>query len=64
MKLLEIHDISGLLWHDFPTIQNKIQVKDDDNDLSIWKKFDKSSESERKGSYEKVSLEQEQYYIQ
>ena len=29
--------------HAFPTIWNKIQVKDDNNDLSIGKKFDKSS---------------------
>ena len=39
--------------HAFPTIRNKIQVEDDDNDLSIGKKFDKSSESERKEAYEK-----------
>ena len=25
--------------HAFPTIRNKIQVKDDNNDLSIGKKF-------------------------
>ena len=29
--------------HAFTTIRNKIQVEDDDNDLSIRKKFDKSS---------------------
>ena len=46
--------------HDFPTIWNKIQVKDDDNDLSIVNKFDKSSEPERKEAYEKASLEHEQ----
>ena len=46
--------------HAFPTIQNKIQVKDDDNDLSIDKKFEKSSEAERKEAYEKASLEHEQ----
>ena len=45
--------------HAFPTIRNKIQVEDDDNDLSIRKKFKKSSESERKEAYEKASLEQE-----
>ena len=26
--------------HDFPTIWNKIQVEDYENDLFIWKKFD------------------------
>ena len=31
--------------HVFPTIRNKIQVEDDNNNLSIRKKFDKSSES-------------------
>ena len=46
--------------HDFPTNRNKIQAEDDDNDLSIGKKFDKSSESERKGAYDKASLEHEQ----
>ena len=46
--------------HSFPTIRNKIQVKDDDNGLSIRKKFEKSSESERKEAYEKASLEHEQ----
>ena len=46
--------------HDFPTIRNKIQVEDDDNDLSIGKKFDRSSEAERKEAYEKASLEHEQ----
>ena len=35
----------------------KIQVEDDDKDLSIGKKFDRSSESERKEVYEKASLE-------
>ena len=34
--------------HAFPTIRNKIQVEDEDNYLSIGKKFDKSSESEKK----------------
>ena len=46
--------------HAFPTIQNKIQVGDDDNDLSIGKKFNKSSELERKDAYEKASLEHKQ----
>ena len=45
--------------HDFPTIQNKIQVEDDDNDLSIRNNFDKSSESERKEAYKNASLEHE-----
>ena len=45
--------------HAFPTIRNKIQVKDDENDLSIGKKLDKSSELERKEAYEKASLEHE-----
>ena len=31
--------------HAFPNIQNKIHVEDNDNDLSIRKKFDKSLES-------------------
>ena len=43
--------------HDFPTIRNKIQVKDDDNDFSIGNNFHKSSESERKEAYEKASPE-------
>ena len=43
--------------HAFPNIRKKIQVEDDDNDLSIGKKFDKSSESERKVAYEKAYLE-------
>ena len=38
----------------------KIQVEDDDNDLSIGKKFEKSLESERKEAYEKASLKYEQ----
>ena len=46
--------------HAFPTIRNKIQVKDDDNDLSIGKKLDKSPELERKEAYEKSSLEHDQ----
>ena len=43
--------------HAFPTILNKIEVKDDNNDLSIGKKFENSSESERKEAYKKASLE-------
>ena len=46
--------------HDFPTIQKQLLVVDDDNDLSIGKNFDKSSESERKEAYEKASLEHKQ----
>ena len=45
--------------HDFPTIRNKIHVEDEDNDLSIGKKFDKYLESERKEAYEIASLEHE-----
>ena len=41
-------------------MKKKNQVKDDNNDLSIGKKFDKSLESERKEAYEKASLEHEQ----
>ena len=43
--------VNARYMHAFPTIRNKLQVKDDDNDLSIEKKFDKSSESERKEAY-------------
>ena len=39
--------------HAFPTIQNKIQVEYDDNDLSIGKNFDTFSEAIRKVAYEK-----------
>ena len=46
--------------HDFPNICNKIQVEDDNNDLYIGKKFEKSLESERKEAYEKASLGHEQ----
>ena len=46
--------------HAFPTIQNKIQVKDDDNDLFIIKKFDSFSEAVRKEAHEKASLEHKQ----
>ena len=46
--------------HAFPTIRNKIQVKDDDNDLSIGKKFDSFSEEIRKEAYEKASQEHKQ----
>ena len=34
--------------HAFPTIRNKIQVEDEDNDLFIGKKFDSFSEAVRK----------------
>ena len=40
--------------HAFPTSWEKIQVKDDYNDLSIRKKFKTSSESEREEAYEKA----------
>ena len=43
--------------HAFPTIQNTIQVKDDDNDPFIRKQFDSVSEAVRKETYEKASLE-------
>ena len=46
--------------HALPITRRKIQVKDDENDLFIRKKFDKSSESERKEAHEKASLEHEQ----
>ena len=46
--------------HDFPTIWNKIQVEDDDNDIFIWKKFDSVSEAVRNDAYYKASLEHEQ----
>ena len=46
--------------HDFPTIWNKIQVKDDNNDPFIGKQFDSVSEAVRKEAYEKASLEHEQ----
>ena len=46
--------------HAFPTIRKKIQVEDDDNDLSIGKNYNKYSELERKEAYEKASLEHEQ----
>ena len=42
--------------HAFPTIRNKIEVEDDDNDLSIGKKFDKSLKAEIKEAYEKAPL--------
>ena len=51
--------VNARYMHSFPTIRKKIQVKDDNNDLSIGKKFDKSSEPERKEAYEKASLEHE-----
>ena len=37
--------------HAFPTIQNKIQVEDDNNDLFIRKKLDSFSEAVRKEAY-------------
>ena len=46
--------------HAFPNIQNKIQVKDDDNDLFTGKKFDSVSEAVGKEADEKASLEHEQ----
>ena len=46
--------------HAFPTIQNKIQVEDDDNDPFIGKQFNSVSEAVRKEAYEKASLEHEQ----
>ena len=46
--------------HAFPTIRKQIQVKDDNNDLFIGKKFDSISEAARKEAYEKASLEHEQ----
>ena len=53
------HFVNARDMHALPTIRNKIQVEDDGNDLSIGKKFDKSSESERKEAYKKASLEHE-----
>ena len=41
----------------FPTIREKNQVKDDDIDLSIINKVDKSLELERKDAYTKAPLE-------
>ena len=46
--------------HAFPTIWNKIQVEDDDNDIFICKKFDSVSEAVRNDAYDKASLEHEQ----
>ena len=46
--------------HDFPTIQNKIQVEDDGNDLNIGKQFGSVLEVVRKEAYEKASLDHEQ----
>ena len=46
--------------HAFPTIQNKIQVKDDNNDLFIGNIFESFLGSARKEAYEKASLEHEQ----
>ena len=44
----------------FQPFEKKIQVKDDNNDVSIGKKFDKYSELERKEAYEKASLDNEE----
>ena len=46
--------------HAFPTIRNKIQVKDDNNDPLIGKQFDRVSEAVRKEAYEKASPEHDQ----
>ena len=46
--------------HAFPTIWNKIQVNDDENDTFIGKQFYSVSEAVRKEAYEKASLEHEQ----
>ena len=46
--------------HAFPTIRNKIQFEDNENDLFIINKFDRVSEAVRKDAYEKASLEHEQ----
>ena len=46
--------------HAFPTIRNKIQVKDDENDLFIGKKSASFSEAVREEAYEKASLEHDQ----
>ena len=46
--------------HAFPTIRNKTQVEDDDNDPFIGKQFDSVSEAVGKEAYEKASLEHEQ----
>ena len=45
--------------HAFPTIWNKIQVEDDDNDPFIEKQFDSVSEAVRKEAYEKAPMEHE-----
>ena len=52
--------VNAMDMHAFLTNRKKIQVEDDNNDLSIGKKFDRSSELERKQAYEKASLEHEQ----
>ena len=46
--------------HVFQAIWNKIQVEDDDNDLSTGKKSDSFSEAIRKEAYEKASQEHKQ----
>ena len=54
------HIFNARDMHGFPTIRNKIQVEDDDNDIFIRKKFDSISEAVQKEAYEKASLEHEQ----
>ena len=44
----------------FSNHSKKIQVEDDNNDLSIGNKFDKYLEAERKEAYEKASLDHDQ----
>ena len=46
--------------HAFPTIRNKIQVEDNDNDPLIGKQFDSVLEVVRKEAYKKASLEHKQ----
>ena len=46
--------------HAFPTIRNKIQVKDDDNGPFLGKQFESVLEAVRKEAYEKASLEHKQ----
>ena len=41
----------------FPTIRNKIQVEDDNNDPFVGKQFDRVLEAVRKEAYNKASLE-------
>ena len=46
--------------HAFPTIRNKIQVEDNNNDIFIRKKFNSVSGAVRKEAYKKASLEHKQ----